>query len=161
MNTPVRQQIIDKIAEMLLDITVASGNYNFTILEVNKEDVSIDNIKQFPAVNILVGPDTYLNPTANEAGRLIKTLNVTLDCYLDEVENKQAEAAKFVADIELRFHNDTPGETSAYNLEGKCLTLLPVDSVIFDIMSTSDKFGIEHQMDVKYRQSRKDPTLLY
>ena len=159
MADVLRQQIVDKIAEMALDITVANGYYT-DVYEANKEEKSVEQINEFPAINVIVGVEEYLNPFENEAGKLMKTMSVILDCYLRSKENKQALVAKLVADLEKRFCDDTPSATPAYNLEGKCLIVLPVRTTPFDVSVASDNiFGVEFEMDVKYRQSRRDATI--
>lgn len=160
MADPRQWAIIEKIAEMARDITTTNG-YNNSVLEVNTEDVSFENLREFPAINVLIGTETYLNNTLSEAGRLMKTMNVTLDCYLRGSEERQKFAAKFAADLELRFCDDTPGASSAYNLEGEALIVLPVSSTPFNIANNEELYGFEWVMQVKYRQQRKDPTVQY
>jgi len=161
MADVVRQVIVDKIVEMARGITTANS-FRTNVSEVNNEDKSVERIKEFPAINVIVGVEEYLNPLQNEAGKLIKTMNVVLDCYLRNKENKQSLIAKLVADLELRFCDDTISATPAYNLEGKALIVLPVRTTPFDVMAGENNvFGVEFEMEIKYRQSRKDPTIVF
>lgn len=164
MADPVQWRIVEKIAEMAKDITTANG-YNHTVLETNTEEVSVENIDQFPCINVLTGTEEYSDPEETEGGRLVNTFNVVLDCYLEGEENKQKETSLLVADIKKRFFQDQdtdpPNGIFAYNLEGTCNIALPVRSEPFNVESTKHLFGFEFTMEIHYRQSRDDPTVLY
>jgi hypothetical protein len=160
MSDVCQLQIIDKLVEVLKRIKIASG-YRTDVMEVNKKEVSFENIKKFPAINIIVGQEDYLNPPVSEAGRLTKTLNVVLDAYIDTKADKQTKISNLIADIELLLYDDTVRALNVFNLEGKCFMLLPVRNTPFNLDSTDIQCGFEHELQVKYRQSRKDPTLLY
>jgi len=161
MADVVRLQIKDMIATMLEDITLAN-NYHFDIGSIYKEDVDANTIKEFPAVNVLIGAEEYLNPTKSEGGRLAKTLNVVLDCYIREKEDKETAISNFIADLELLFFNDQlVGGTFPYSLRGKALISIPIRTTPFDSMVDKHVCGVEFEFMVKYRQSRRDPTVLY
>jgi len=169
MPEVVQRVIHNKIVEMIQDITVANG-YLTDIREVNKGDVSLENIEQFPAVNVISSDTVYLNPENNEAGKLMKTTRFLLDVYMEEAEVRIRDdlLINLMADIEVRFCDDVWGGNPAYsmtdtagNLEGTALIALPVNTTIFDIMDHKDQFGLTFTMDVKFRQKRSDPTSLY
>lgn len=164
MANPVKWTIIEKLAGMLEEITTARG-YRNQVREVNKEEVSPENMEEFPCINVLVQPENYLNPIESEAGRLVKTLNVTLDCYLEGEEDKQKRTISLEADVEKRLFDDQdtdpPNGIFAYNLEGTCNIIIPVNSTPFNVESTRHLFGFEFNVQIHYRQSRNDPTVLY
>jgi len=158
--------IIDQIDKMLKDITKANGYIN-DIGESNKEEVSFENLRQFPAVNIINGTTDYLNPAFSESGKHTKTANIILDCYLKGEEDKQKRMINFVADLESRFGDDTidgnpafSQTANAFNLENKSLIVIFVNAIPFSIEGEKHFFGVEFSMQVKFRQSRKDPTVL-
>jgi len=162
----VELEIIDSIAKMLRDIKT-SNNYLSTVAEVNKEEKSVEDMRQFPAVNIVKGITEYSDPQFSESGKHTKTLNVVLDCYLQGKENKQTILTKFLADLEIRFADDTIGgntnfnqTATAYNLENKCLIVIFVNAVPFSVEGEKHWYGIELSMQVKFRQKRSDPTVL-
>jgi len=159
VSQPVQDQILDQLQTQLLTITTANS-FNTDIGEVNKGTRSPENIRKWPAINILVGPETYFNPTANEAGRLMKTMTVVLDVYMKGKKTRQEKLSDLIADIELCLYDDTVAN-ERYNLSGKCLVMQPVQTLPFELESSDNMYGFEHEFMIKYRQKRSDPTTLY
>lgn len=166
MADVVALQQINQIAKMLLDIKKSNG-YLSDVREVNKEEVSIENIKQFIAVNIITAITDYSNPELSDAGKHVKTMNVVLDCYLRGKENKQKNMLNFLADLEIRFGDNTPDgnpafsqTATAYNLENKALIVIFNQAIPFSVEGEKHIFGIEFLVEVKFRQSMVDPTVL-
>lgn len=166
MPSPVQWEIVLKLRDMAKTILKSNGFYT-DVLEVNTEDVSPENIDEFPCINILTGVEEYLNPTQSESGKLVKTFNVKLDCFFDGSEDgdkRQELTSKLLSDLELKFFNDAdtdpPNGVYAYNLEGKALIAIPVRSIPFNVASDNYKFGIELEMQIHYRQKRSDPNVL-
>lgn len=168
MTEPVQYRILQTIALMLLDIK-KSNNYYFDMGQAQTEEVSIEDIREFPAVNVLMGPVDYLTGRGgSEAGRLVKTLNITLDTYIRGEEDKQLYITRMLADLEIRFGNDTVNGSTAYNqeanawdVEGEALATIFTSALPFSVDSEKHLFGVEFQMQIKYRQDRNDPTVMY
>lgn len=159
-NETVEEQILDKLAEMLADITTANG-YRQNIYEVNKEDVSVEKIKEFPAINIIIGPIDYRNQSGNAAGRLVKIMTVMLSYFMESPENRPKMRIDGTADLEKRFCDDTVSADPAYNLEGKSLILIPIQCIPFSIDDGKNRFGFDWTAEVHFRQSRKNSTQQY
>jgi hypothetical protein len=151
-------QIVAKLKTQLETITIVNG-FNTDVGGVYDEPVSPENIKKFPAINIYVGPESYVVGT-NEAGRLMKTASVILDVYIQEKERQRQKITELLADIELVLYDDTIAK-SRYNLCGKCLIMQPVQTNPFQIQGENHICGFEHEISIKYRQKRSDPTVLY
>ena len=164
MPNVLQLNIIDKIAEMLKRIQKSNG-FLCNVDEVNKQDVSPENIREFPAINISTGPTTYVNPTNSEAGRLVKTIEIILDVYIKGKEDKEIKLANLLADIEKTFFRDEdtdpPNRIYAYNLERQCNIVIPVSCYPFNVIKDEHLYGFQFTMQVKFRQSRNDPTVLY
>ena len=170
MSAVLKLAIIDKIAEMLKDITAANGYYS-TIREVNKIDVSYEQGAQLPRVNILANATTYSDGEGTyEAGRLLKKFSVTLDVYFEanSESDKQTKMAQLEADLEIRFGDPTidgdPNynmDASAYNLENTCLVVNFVDSIPYSLDEYQHIGNFEMTLDIYYRQKRNDPTQQY
>jgi hypothetical protein len=159
----VEERIIDKIAEMAEEITVANG-YRKTVARVYKQERSLENLwnRGLPAINVVNdGTVIYQNPINSESGRLIKEMPIVLE-YVGVAAEKQDEyLADAKADIELRYFDDTPSATPKYNLEGEALVIIPVECTRFNVEDDKKKIGLAMLMNVHFRQSRRNPTLQY
>lgn len=166
---PVQLKTIEKITEMCNDITLAN-NYLTDIREVNVGDVPIEQIVDFPCINVNASTTTYLNPIQNEAGKLMKTFNVVLEVFIRENEPRVREESLInaIADLETRFGDDTYNGNPAYNqtatawnIENNVLIAQPTSAEIFDLESYKDILGVAFSLEIKIRQRRNDNSQNY
>lgn len=163
---PVQLNTINKIVSMCEEITT-DNNYLTDVREVNAGDVPLEQISQFPCINVNAASTTYLNPVLNEAGKLIKTFTVLIEAFIreDEPTIRQTKLINMLADLETRFADDTVnGNTNfnqtatAWNIENNILIAQPVSAEIFDLESYKDTLGVSFALECKFRQKRDDNT---
>lgn len=169
MADPIQLTIIEKVTSMCREIS-HENNYYTDVREVNVGDVPVEQMTDFPCINVNATTTSYLNPQQNEAGKLMKTFVVLIECFINENEARVREEniIKFIADLERRFADDTIGgntslnqTASAFNVEGTALIAQPISTDIFDLESYKDVLGFAFTLEIKFRQKRNDVTKQY
>lgn len=148
---PKGRRITEAILYNLLQITTAGG-YNYTVREANCPAKSVEQFKDYPAINVY----TEERRTGWETQNWLKEVAVTLDCYLHDINNPSNAQDKMLADVQKRFGSfywvpDSNGSAVAANcVYYKCLP--------FGVKSTVPLIGVNIQLVLQYRQQIINPS---
>jgi len=137
--------------------------------EVNKFDRPVENLRDEPVCNIVIGDINYRTAQRNEAGKLRKTIPFVFDLYfISRDADKEVELfTDVVEDFEVRFGDDTAGGNSNYNMTATCWTLeglvqqVNIVNARYFPSDGEDLMAIEFEVDVLYVQQRNSPTTFY
>jgi hypothetical protein len=163
---PIELTQLNKIAAMCKQITTDNGYYK-TIREVNKGDVGYESGARLPRINILIGGLDYANSSKNESHRLLKNRAYILDVYYEanNLSEAQSEGIKLLADLEIRFFDNTPNGNTNYNqtanahqLENTCLVVLPAAVTFWETLENQNVYNFELEIAVYSRQNARNPS---
>ena len=162
----VKQNIRTQLKSMAVGMTKANG-FNIDVCEVNTKDVSIENIKEFPCINILLDDTEILNAdeSSSDAQHLRKKLNGVFDAYIEKSDDQEDTIDLWEADFEKRFLasyplGGVPPAPTAYTVEGKALEILLINQIPFNLQDEKKIVGMIIPFSVWYRQDIEDPTVL-
>lgn len=106
VNAPssIISSVIEAFIFNLLKIKTSSG-YNTTVRNVYCPAIELDNMIEYPSINIISLADNCANDSMNnhEPRKLFNSLTLTMDCVLNTIENSRQERNKLLADIQKYF----------------------------------------------------------
>jgi hypothetical protein len=146
--TPVRLALRRALKKCLLEITTTAGYYN-TIKKVYDPPMNLESMKEFPAVNILIGREERLGESyISNNSKMDLRLQVTFDCFLHRQLYPTFAQDRILADIQRYFGNNyyikPAGEfRTAFN----CLYL---NSIPWGTEEERPQCGISIEFDIWY-----------
>jgi hypothetical protein len=146
----------------LLLITKENG-YNYTITRAYDPPMSIEQISEFPAVNVAMGKETCENANdlglTGNRGVLHMSLPVNLECFIHESNNVELAQYNMERDIKKYFGTNY---TIPYNGNPTAFALKYGGGLPFGIRENvvSGICGVDIILTVIYRQLVNDPTVL-
>ena len=153
----VEENILDAIATGLRTITVDNG-YSITIGDINKEEVAFSDRMNFPSVDILWGPEIYLNTIEGKhtTGAYEKVADIFIEGWLNAQENMFAEKIKFKNAIEKYFGTNyiIPNGSGV----GTAFNCMLANNALFGMKRNDPKGGVSMLLKVYYRIELTDPN---
>jgi hypothetical protein len=137
------------------------GGYNYTIKKIYDPPVGIDEMYDYPSVNIeeesesCANQQTHVQTGGNEAA-LLNSFGVRFDCIVQSTENPRQARNKIIADIQKYFGNnwnipDTTGAATAFNCFYSGCTP-------WGLHDTKPLTGISILYTIWYKQKLTDPA---
>jgi len=163
MADSVREKIFAAIIYGLKQITTASG-YNYTVRQVYDPPIGIDDMKEYPAINIDDGDENCANSstgnhlqTGGNEALLHNSFTVILDCVVSDINFPRKARNKILADIQRYFGihwniPDNSGIPTAFN----CFYQRSTPWGVYE--KRKDLTGITIEYIVWYRQYLTNPS---
>lgn len=157
-NESVRNRIRDALIYQLKQITINNG-YRNNIVEVHDVLPSMEKLRNFPAVVVVLGDENIVNYDVQSSTfkTMQKDLQIFLHIFLQEHNDVGQAQDRIIADIEkmIGIHFGLEGE------DGQCTTFLSqiVSSRPFGLTVNKPNCGVTINLRARYQQLRKDPTV--
>lgn len=149
VKTTIRKQL-----QVLLQTIRVSNGYLTNVGEVNTEDVDINNLKNFPAINIVFGAEEVL-VNQDSQGHITKSLSAVLDCYLVDNATLQTSMENLLQDIEKCLL----GSEAGYSINGNARELMIISNQPFYLTVNKPNGALQVNLKIWYAQSQNDPTV--
>lgn len=158
-SEPQPYKILLKMQEMSKRIQSTNGFFT-DIGDVNIGDVSFEDIKEFPSINIMESETTYNAPLPgrNDASLVSKEFDVLFSICLKGREDRQRKMSRLLADLEYLFLNNEV-IPFAFCLEGLALSVNFMKAVAFTPEVGYDYYGYQLLVRTWFRQPVNDPTI--
>lgn len=158
-SDPQPFKILLKMQEMAKRIMPSNGFFT-SIGDVNIGDVSFEDIKAFPSINVMESETIYNAPLPgkNDAGLVSKEFDVLFSICLKGKEDRQKRMSRLLADLEYLFLNNEV-VPFAFCLEGEALAVNFIKAVAFTPEVGYDFFGYQLLVRTWFRQPVNDPTI--
>lgn len=124
--------------------------------DIHIEVKAIDQLKNFPAVNLEWGIEKYLNaddPTLSQDRKLHKRLPVYMDVFLKGYTDPYIARETILWDFKKLFSVN-------YTINGTCYEVLVSDMLDFGVAGTSPMIGISIELAIIYNTAINDPSVL-
>lgn len=159
-TTSIRTKIRDAIQWGLTQITTTNG-YNYTVTNAYDPPRSLENMSDFPCINIHYGNETATNSqvgshlVAGNESLLHNTFSCEFDCVLSDIDDPQLAQDKILADLQKYFGTkhwvpDSDGAATAFNI-------IYESSEPWGIHEKRPLTGITVRFNVWYRQVVGNP----
>lgn len=158
MSLPVRTNLRRAIKTCLQEITTAGGYYN-TIRRVYDPPMNLNQMNEFPCVNILFGRADRADSRKAGNDFLIDIRQVVvLDVFLSTQNDAPLSQDYIIADIQKYFGNN-------YYIQPQggartCFECMYLSDEAFGTEETTPNCGVTFELEVFYSIRRTDPTLM-
>lgn len=157
MGDSVRTKIRKAVFHGLGQITTVNG-YNLTVGDRNKREKSEEQMLNYPSVNVNFGAERYTNSETggNSLGFLVKSLSMTLNCHVKNINDVRENEAKMLADLEKYFLNNRalPGSTGVSTVMGN---LVPSENDVSGMEVNTPQGRRDFTVRIDYLQNLLDP----
>jgi len=152
-----RRRIREALVHQLRTIK-KSGGYNYDVVDVHEVTPSMEQMKNFPSIVLVMGDEVTLSFDTNGATfrRVQKDLQVLLHCFLNTNDPADAQDA-MIQDIERLIGEHFGLE----HPDGQCTCFLAqiVRSRPFGLKVNKPSCGVTITLSIRYQQLREDPTV--
>lgn len=152
-----RNEIRAAVKYGLEQITTDNG-YNTTIHGINFDARGAESILEFPAVNLRVGREEYLNAISggHSFGRLMKNITIYFDVFCQDINTVWIEKNKVIADIEKYFMNNW--YLNDADNRKRAINLLFGESIVWGIKDSEPYGGFTVPLTITYTQNILNPA---
>lgn len=150
--------VLTKVRKALmyqLSTIKTSNDYLNTIINVYDENISPENMKQFPSCSVVLLEDVQNKLDQQMSIRIEKHAIFSVTVVLDGKNDMATAKERMYQDIEKVIGNNYMLPSS----EGECTcTLATIGMAIPFGLNSNNLCGLHIKVDVKYSQLRSDPT---